>query len=50
MRGNASLASTYIEMPKTSSVQIISPMSGVTRKLPPPSSAAKMTGVVTAIS
>ena len=28
-------ASTYSEMPKTSSVQIISPMPGVTRKLPP---------------
>ena len=46
MRGNATFASTYSEMPKTSSVQIISPMPGVTRKLPP-SSAAKMTGEVT---
>ena len=44
--GNASFASTYSEMPKTSSVQIISPMPGVTRKLPP-LSAAKMTGEVT---
>src|SRR5688572_26928779 len=34
-------------MPKTSSVQIISPTPGVTRKLPPLSSAAKMTGFVT---
>ena len=34
-----------MERPKTISVQIISPMSGETRKLPPPlSSAAKMTG------
>ncbi len=36
MRGNASLLRMNIEMPKTSSVQIISPMSGETRKLPPP--------------
>ena len=35
MRGKASFASTYSEMPKTSSVQIISPTPGVTRKLPP---------------
>ena len=35
-----------IEMPKTSSVQIISPMSGLTRKLPPPS-AANVTGTDT---
>src|SRR5215211_2414809 len=47
MRGNASFASTYMEMPKTSSVQIMSPTPGVTRKLPPLSSAAKMTGEVT---
>src|SRR5918994_5135093 len=33
-------------MPNTSSVQIISPTPGVTRKLPPLSSAAKMTGFV----
>ena len=36
MRGNATFARTYIETPKTTSVQIISPMPGVTRKLPPP--------------
>ena len=46
MRGNANFASTYSEMPKTTSVQIISPTSGETRKLPlpsspPPASAAK---------
>src|SRR5918994_2958350 len=46
IRGNAIFASTYIETPKTTSVQIISPMPGETRKLPP-SSAAKMTGFVT---
>ena len=48
MRGNASFASTYSEMPKTSSVQIISPMPGETRKLPPssPPAAAAMTGSV----
>ena len=44
IRGNASFASRYMERPKTSSVQIISPTSGLTRKLPPSSSAAMMTG------
>jgi hypothetical protein len=39
MRGNASLPSRNIETPKTTSVQIISPMSGETRKLPLSSSA-----------
>ena len=43
MRGNATLASRYIDRPKTTSVQIISPTSGETRKLPPESSAATMT-------
>src|ERR671919_2432907 len=38
MRGKAILASRYIDRPKTSSVQIINPTSGVTRKLPPSSS------------
>ena len=38
MRGNANFASTHREMPKTSSVQIISPTLGETRKLPPSSS------------
>src|SRR5687768_10689257 len=38
MRGNASFQSRSIVRPKTSSVQIISPTSGVTRKLPPSSS------------
>src|SRR5688500_2728936 len=47
MRGKATFASTYIETPKTISVQIISPLPGETRKLPPPLSAAKMTGEVT---
>ena len=40
IRGNATLLSTYIVNPKTSSVQIISPRLGETRKLPPESSAA----------
>ena len=40
MRGNASLRRMTASMPKTSSVQIISPTSGVTRKLPPSSSPA----------
>ena len=34
MRGNASLASRTIVRPKTSSVQIISPIPGLIRKLP----------------
>src|SRR5215213_9060068 len=44
MRGKATLLSTYAEIPKTSSVQIISPTLGETRKLPPESSAAMVTG------
>src|SRR4051812_10818141 len=40
MRGKASLASRIIAPPKTISVQIIRPMPGLTRKLPPPFSAA----------
>ena len=45
MRGNATLERMNIEMPKRNSVQTISPMPGLTRKLPPSSSAAwaKMT-------
>ena len=39
MRGKATLLSTHIVNPKTSSVQIISPRPGLTRKLPPSSSA-----------
>jgi hypothetical protein len=39
IRGNASFHRTYIEMPKRSSVQIISPTLGLTRKLPPLSAA-----------
>ena len=35
IRGKASLLSTYIVIPKTSSVQIIRPRFGETRKLPP---------------
>src|SRR5918996_989677 len=38
IRGKATLLSTYIVIPKTSSVQIISPTLGETRKLPPDSS------------
>src|SRR3954471_21069489 len=38
--GNANLLSTYIVMPNAISVQIINPMPGWTRKLPPPSSSA----------
>ena len=34
MRGNANLREEYSETPKTSSVQIISPTLGETRKLP----------------
>ncbi len=45
MRGNATRDRMNIEITKTSSVQIISPMSGETRKEPPPSSAAKSTGI-----
>src|SRR3954452_14057199 len=40
IRGNATLLSTYIVIPKTSSVQIIRPRFGETRKLPAESSAA----------
>src|SRR4051794_24995897 len=36
IRGKASLFSRYSVMPKASSAQIISPSSGLTRKLPPP--------------
>jgi hypothetical protein len=45
MRGNANLASSHIEMPKTSSVQIIRPTSGETRKLPPPLSSCAKTNM-----
>src|SRR5690349_12391552 len=40
IRGNATLARTIRVTPKTTSVQIISPTFGLTRKLPPESSAA----------
>src|SRR3954451_11356267 len=40
IRGNATLLRTYIVIPKTSSVQIIRPRFGETRKLPPDDSAA----------
>ena len=40
LSGNASLFSRYSVMPKASSVQIISPRLGLTRKLPPPLSLA----------
>src|SRR4051794_24157812 len=40
IRGNATFASTSSVTPKTTSVQIISPTFGLTRKLPPESSAA----------
>src|SRR3954470_17023585 len=35
MRGNASFASSHIEMPNTTSVQTIRPIPGLTRKVPP---------------
>src|SRR5687768_5709352 len=38
--GNANLLRTSIVIPNASRVQIISPMPGWTRKLPPPSSSA----------
>src|SRR4051794_6280486 len=47
IRGKATLLSTYIVIPKTSSVQIIRPRFGETRKLPPESLAAS--GVSVAI-
>src|SRR3954463_11259323 len=46
IRGKATLLSTYIVIPKTSSVQIIRPRLGETRKLPPESLAARGTAVI----
>src|SRR3954451_10777794 len=48
IRGKATLLSTYIVIPKTSSVQIIRPRFGETRKLPPePPAASGMAMCVT---
>ena len=45
MRGNASLASTYIEMPNSSSVQIISPTLGVIRNEPLDAAGTRTAGI-----
>jgi len=47
MRGKASLRSRYMEIPKTTIVQIIRPTLGETRKLPPLEPAARVTGMLT---